>query len=246
MQLSISQKSRTASGEVSLAAAGTQRIGWPEVCFPTKSRSVPRAKDGAVTARRAAPRRVKSPSLRVRDLLRDMDIPRLSVADEVFARPEVPKVFVSSRMRGGVLRNERKAVADEIEGTRMATAWYWERSSYPGPFSSRHICLGHAATSQALIMILIDDLTPITKAEYLAAKKNGVYCCILIKEGATLTTRAQRFVDRESRVATLGRFRNLSELRSQSLRALRGGMAYGLWLRNVLQRAEQDRRRVRK
>jgi hypothetical protein len=167
---------------------------------------------------------------------------RLSIAEEIFARPELPKVFVSSRMRGGALRLERRAVANEIDATRMAQAWWWERSAYAGPFSAQNICLKHAATSDALFVILEDDLTPITKAEYLAAKRNGVYRCILIRDGATLTARAQRFVDREQRNVTTAVFRNISELRSQTLASLRGGFTHSLRQRNARERMRLRRR----
>ena len=176
------------------------------------------------------------------DLVHDPLVPRLSIADEIFARPELPKVFISSRMRGGVLAGERLAVAREIESTRMARAWYWERDAHGGPFSSFNVCVGHAASSDALFLILTDDLTRTTRAEYLAAKRNGAFCCILVLDGAKLSKAAKRFLDTESKEVTYCPFRNESELRSQVVDSFRGGLTYGLRLGNIKRRLERSRR----
>jgi hypothetical protein len=126
-----------------------------------------------------------------------------SLSDEiVFSRAGHLKVFVSSQMRGGVLADERKAAIKAIDG-RYHRAWAWERDAKAGPYSSEGVCLGHAATSDALVLIIDCDLTNITAKEYAAAKKACIPRFVLLKDGAARTEVAEKFVTRERKRAVI-------------------------------------------
>lgn len=116
------------------------------------------------------------------DAKRDYEAP---YNEELFSRPSTEaKIFVSSHMgRRNVLRAERKAAADAIESTGFARAWYWERDAHAGPYSSERLCVGAAATSDGLVLILARKLTRVTRMEYQAAYGAGVPCFIFFKEG---------------------------------------------------------------
>lgn len=154
-------------------------------------------------------------------------IPPLTIYEEILARPERLRVFVSSKMSGGSLAAERKAAAKAVESLGGASAWYWERDARGGPRSAAKFCEAQAGSSDALILILEDELTPITKREYQAAKRNGLWRCILVREGSVLTTRAQAFLDREARSSIYKSFRNLRELHSHVINSLWFGLAHG-------------------
>jgi hypothetical protein len=134
----------------------------------------------------------------------------------LFARPEKLKVFVSSQMRGSLLIAERQTAAKAINKTGFALAWLWENNACTGPYSAEAVCLGHARTSDGLVLILADQLTPITQKEYEAAHLAGVPCYIFLKQGARRDRKAERFV-REGRAKSTitANFKGLSELETQ-------------------------------
>lgn len=142
-----------------------------------------------------------------------------SLSDELFARPPWAKIFVSSRMHGG-LDDERVAVAEAIEGTGFARAWYWERDAYAGPYSSESVCLGHARTSDGLVLLLARELSRVTRLEYEAAREYGVPCYILLKDAVERDEEVLAFIERERAHAITVGFRNISELRTQVTGAL--------------------------
>ena len=115
----------------------------------------------------------------------------------LFGRPQLLKIFVSSQMRGNRLTRERLAAVDAIETTQMATAWHWERDATAGPYCSRKVCVGHASTSDGLVLILGSRLTSITAAEYHAAKRAGVPRYMFLKDGSRRDKRAKNFIARE-------------------------------------------------
>lgn len=119
-------------------------------------------------------------------------------SDAVYSRAPLLKVFVSSVMRGSLMP-DRAAAAAAVESTSMHSAWYWERDADAGPYCSKGICLGHARTADCLLLLLEDDLSAITRAEYLEAKRHHVPRFVFLREGATLTPAAERFVNRERR-----------------------------------------------
>jgi hypothetical protein len=99
------------------------------------------------------------------DIFEELVGEQRSLSEELFARSDDLKLFISSKMRGGVFTIERQGCAEALEGTGMARAWYWERDADAGPYSDLHICLGHAATADGLVLLLGDELTDTTRQE---------------------------------------------------------------------------------
>jgi hypothetical protein len=140
----------------------------------------------------------------------------------VYGRPpEELKVFLSSQMRGGTLARERVVAMDAIDGAAIHRAWAWERDAHAGPYSSAKVCLGHARTSDALVLLIAEDLTPMTKQEYLAAKAAGVPRFILVKDGVVQSAQVVQFIKREQKKAITKSFSNEAELRTEVRAALR-------------------------
>lgn len=136
------------------------------------------------------------------------------------------RYFVSSKMSGGSLKPERKAAIREVESSPWHKAWAWEISANAGPYSSKRLCVANAKTSDGLILIVSDELTAMTSAEYRAARRAGVPRFIFVKDGIRQTDELSRFIQRERAAgATTRKFRNLAELRTEIRTALR---AYGV------------------
>jgi hypothetical protein len=143
-------------------------------------------------------------------------------AEVLYGRADHLRVFVSSKMRDGSLRAERRAAVRAINAQPWHRAWAWETNATAGPYSARRVCIDNAATSDALVLILADDLTPITKSEYLAAKRAQIPRFILVKAGVLQSDVLARFVSREqARQVITVRFRNLRELETAIHNALR-------------------------
>lgn len=123
-------------------------------------------------------------------------------------------------MRGGALAAERRVAVEAIEELPIAYAWCWERHAKAGEYCAEAVCINHAATSDGLVLILEDDLTPITQKEYEAAGRAHAPRFIFLKDGAAQTEAASRFVRRQQRQAITRNFRNASELRTFILEAL--------------------------
>ncbi len=140
--------------------------------------------------------------------------------DVVFGRPQRLKVFVSSEMRSGRLSEARQAVADAIEESGFHDAWYWERDGHAGPFSSGPVCVGHAETSDYLILVLGETLTEITRDEYYAAKAAAAAVIIFVPVDCERDEEAERFFRTEAATVTYGKFRSAADLRSRVLNAL--------------------------
>src|SRR5581483_1321095 len=170
-----------------------------------------------------------------------------SLAEELFSRPDVQKIFISSKMRGEVLAVERVAAAEAVEEIPgFARAWYWERDADAGPYCSEAVCLGHAATADGLVLILGDELTPITRKEYELAYGRGVPTYLLIDQRVVQNEEAKRFVDEQRTSAeTIYRgFANVSELQTHILEAL---MRYAVGaVRRVNFEAGEQRARARR
>lgn len=164
-----------------------------------------------------------------------------SLADELFSRPSTMKIFISSKMRGEVLAVERVAAAEAVERIPdFASAWYWERDADAGPYCAEGICLGHAATSDGLVLILGDELTPITRKEYELAYERGVPTYLLIDQRVAQNAAAQLFIDerQQSSGTTTKGFANVSELQTHIIEALMR-YAVGAVRRANFARAEQ-------
>lgn len=118
--------------------------------------------------------------------------------DAVYSRAPLLKVFVSSVMHGSLMA-DRLVAAAAVESTSMHSAWYWERDADAGPYCAPGLCLAQARTSDCLVLLIEDDLSPITLAEYKEAKRHHVPRFVFLREGGTLTKRAQAFIAREQR-----------------------------------------------
>lgn len=145
----------------------------------------------------------------------------MTVRDELlFGRPLKLKVFVSSEMRSKRLAAERVAAATAVEELGIHFAWYWERDANAGPFSSEVICLGHARTSDCLLLILGETLTDITRQEYFEAERAGASCFIFIKAGCTRDAGAEQFLAEERSHVTYKTFDTAADLRTAIVEAL--------------------------
>ncbi len=123
--------------------------------------------------------------------------------------------------RRNVLHAEREAAAHAIESTGIARAWYWERDAHAGPYSSERTCVGMAATSDGLVLILARKLTRVTRLEYQAAHQAGAPCFIFVKQGVRLDPDVRRFIAQERRHGAITvAFGSLEELRTRIIDAL--------------------------
>jgi tetratricopeptide (TPR) repeat protein len=134
--------------------------------------------------------------------------------NELYSKPAYFKVFVSSKMTDGALAEERMAAADAVEEFPLAKAWTWERSAPAGSYHSTEECVRQAGTSDAIVLILEDELTATTRAEYAAAHVAGATAIILVKEGFVLPQSVERFIAHVREEAIYKSFTNLAELRS--------------------------------
>jgi hypothetical protein len=139
----------------------------------------------------------------------------------MFGRPARLKVFVSSQMRRRVLHSERMATVEAVESTGLATAWHWERDARAGPYCSEEVCVGNASTSDGLILLLARRLTPITRAEFEAASRNGVPCYVFMRQGSRQDAATRTFVrEHQSGALVTKAFGNTSELQTEVKEAL--------------------------
>jgi tetratricopeptide (TPR) repeat protein len=143
-------------------------------------------------------------------------------SEEHFGRPTAAaRIFVSSHMgRRNVLRAERETAAAAIESTGFARPWSWEHDAHAGPYCSERICVGTAATSDGLVLILARKLTRVTLKEYKAAYAAGVPCFIFIKQGVRRDPDVNAFITQERQHTVTESFGNLAELRTRIVQAL--------------------------
>ena len=124
-------------------------------------------------------------------------------------------------MRGGPLQAERETAIAATNSVGIACAWAWETDARAGEYCSEAVCIGHAKTSDVLILILGSDLTPITEKEYEAAGSSYAQRIILVKDGIQRRRAAREFLAKErANKSTTKNFQNLSELRSHIIEAL--------------------------
>jgi len=81
-----------------------------------------------------------------------------------------------------------------------------------GPYSAEQVCVGRAANSQGLVLIIDTVITRITRKEYRAARANGVPVYVMAMPGSSRSAEVQRFLDRERKHVIYKEPRNLSEL----------------------------------
>jgi hypothetical protein len=144
-----------------------------------------------------------------------------TLSDEIlYGRPPRWKIFISSKMQGDPLKAEREAAVNAIESTPLALAWCWEQHARAGEYCAVGICVGHARTSDGLVLIVGDTLTPITRQEYTAAGEAGAARFIFVQDGVDRDAEAAEFIRRERDNAVTKSFANLSELRKHIIDAL--------------------------
>lgn len=149
-----------------------------------------------------------------------MDFDPLDPSNELYARPRYLKVFISSKMAGDPLVEERRAAIQAAENFPLTEPWAWERDAVAGSFYSEAECVGQAGTSDAIVLIVEDDLTRVTKAEYVAAHREGAHAIILQKRNVTPTPGLARFIAAAHSDAITKEFSTLDELRSEIDQAL--------------------------
>lgn len=131
------------------------------------------------------------------------------------------RVFVSSRMHEP-LRPERNTAIDAIDNTAVARAWSWERDGIPNARSDVETCVLHARQSDALLLILADDITPVIEQEFHAALNAHGRCWVFAKLGASPDANCQKFLRKLARRGITHRnFSNAVELRTHIVTAIR-------------------------
>jgi hypothetical protein len=124
-------------------------------------------------------------------------------------------------MRGGVLTVERRAAVDTINRSPLHHAWCWEDDAPAGAYHSERECVQHARTSDGLVLLLAGELTQITRAEYEAAREGGANRYVFVRQSASLTEDAERFIEEERNDNTVtGNFANTSELATSLTKSL--------------------------
>jgi hypothetical protein len=169
------------------------------------------------------------------------------LSDIVFGRSQdYHKVFISAQMRGNVLKDEREAAVQAVDSFGLTRAWAWERDAAAGPYSAESVCIEHARTSDSLVLILAEELTPVTRKEYMAARDEGATRYVFIKEGCIQTAQVKSFINKERAHALVTKkFRNVSELQTHITTALRERFLYAPRLMQEYERLLQHRGKMR-
>ncbi len=141
----------------------------------------------------------------------------------IYARPlEYWKIFISSRMTGGALKSERIAAIEAVEEFPLTRPWAWELSADAGPYCSERECVAQAGTSDGLVLIVEDEITPITRRELKAAREAGAPIFLMLKVGVARDAELQRFIKRVREQAnTTANFSSAGELKTRVAKALR-------------------------
>lgn len=167
----------------------------------------------------------------------------MQLSERLYGRPSRLKIFISSQMRDGVLDDERRAASETVQKLPFAFPWWWEGNAFAGPYCAETVCVEQARSSDGLILILGEQITPITAREYEAARDSGASCYIFIKEGPHRDAQAQEFVERERANGVTRNFRNLSELRALITDAIVGYVTVA-WRRDSPRLAARAQRTV--
>lgn len=123
------------------------------------------------------------------------------------------RVFISSRMNN-TLDAERRAAVETVNRFPHRSSWLWEDDAPAGVYHSERECTGIAGSSDELILILGQDLSAITRAEYEAAKKGGAQRYVMIR-GTDVQDPDVKSSIAVARTGTVTRnFNNVGELRS--------------------------------
>jgi tetratricopeptide (TPR) repeat protein len=136
-------------------------------------------------------------------------------------RQDKATIFVSSKMHGGALRAERDAVIAAVQELPLTDPWAWETSADAGPYCSESECIRQAGNSDGLVLIVDDEVTPITRKEAAAARRGGAPVFLMLKTGAERDAELDRFIRELRRYATTANFSSPKELRTRVTSALR-------------------------
>jgi hypothetical protein len=169
----------------------------------------------------------------------------MELDDETFMRSPNLIVFISSRMAGGVLLDERLAAVKAVESNEILRAWYWERDAAAGPYCAETTCVGYAGASDVLVLILAEEISPITRREYEAARRSGIPCLVFVKTNVEHDDETREFISEIQQHSITGKFANLSELRTQITNALTVivGRLYRSGIRRMREQRELTLRR---
>ena len=159
----------------------------------------------------------------------------------IYERPaEHGKIFVSSKMNGGALKAERRAAVEAIEEFPLTRPWAWEHHAVAGPYCSERECVAQAGTSEGLVLIVEDEITPITRSELKAAQAAGVPIFVMLKTGVARDVELERFIKRvRERANTTVNFSSPGELKTRVAKALRT-LAMRSWRWQMLYRRERN------
>jgi tetratricopeptide (TPR) repeat protein len=159
----------------------------------------------------------------------------------IYARPpEHGKIFVSSKMKGDALKAERRAAIEAIQEFPLADPWAWEDSAQAGPYCSERECVAQAGTSDGFVLILAEDITPITRSELNAAQAAGMPIFVMLKTGVTRDADLARLVKRiRGEGHTTVNFSSPGELKTRITKALHT-VAMRWWREQMLHRREAD------
>lgn len=97
-------------------------------------------------------------------------------------------------MRSGALAKDRSVAAAVLDDHPDIEPWLWERQANAGRYSSYEVCVHNARTSDILILILAENLTPVTETEWRSATDGGANCALLLKRVESRTERARSFI----------------------------------------------------
>lgn len=129
------------------------------------------------------------------------------------------RVFVSSRM-DGTLAQERRAARDAVRRFPHMRPWLWEEDAVPGATAYEQECTQVAGTSDQLVLIVGQDLSALTRAEYEAAERGGAGRYVMVRDGHEQHPELSEFLERQARLVPTRRFANVAELDTHLYRAL--------------------------
>jgi hypothetical protein len=133
--------------------------------------------------------------------------------------PDFIRTFISSRMNQ-TLDEERRTALETVNGFPHRRAWMWEKDAPAGVYHSEDECVMIAASSDELILILGEELSRVTRAEYEAARAAGAQCYIMVRDTDEQDAEVEAFI-KEARLDAVTRgFNNIAELRSHLFNSL--------------------------
>jgi hypothetical protein len=130
------------------------------------------------------------------------------------------RIFISSKMDGS-LDEERRQAAEAVDRLDAHKAWWWEQDAPAGVLHSEKECIGIAATSDGLILLIAGAISPIIYAEYDAARGARAATYIFIRDDANIPEAERQFIQRERMTGVTRNFRNTAELETHVYQSLK-------------------------